>query len=166
MSLQVVFCVSSSADIFSMDIKPETVLYIHSFCTATSFFTFYENKIAIRKVANFYKLYGNAKFEGHIANVTPTFHIQTSHFNKVGPSPQCLNSCSGPRFFEITLRHTHLVGLLLTSHWPVAENCTSQLPTLTRDRPTCPQQDLNPQSQQTSGHRTTSQTVWPLGLLP
>ena len=74
-SLQIGFCVSSSADIFSVDINPEAI-YTHSFCTTTSFFfLIYKNKISIRKVVYFYKLYGSAKFEGHIANVTPTFHI-------------------------------------------------------------------------------------------
>jgi len=33
----------------------------------------HSKKIDIRKVAYFYKLYGGAKFEGHIANITPTF---------------------------------------------------------------------------------------------
>ena len=50
---------------------------------------------------------------------------------------------------------SHLVGLLWTSDQPSAETDTWQLTALTRDKHTYSQQDLNPQSQQTSGHSPT-----------
>jgi hypothetical protein len=41
--------------------------------------------------------------------------------------------------------HTaHSVGLVCTSYLPVAESCTWQHTTLTRDRPPCPRRDPNP----------------------
>jgi len=49
----------------------------------------------------------------------------------------------------------HLVGLLWTSDQPDAETSVSQQTTLTGGRHSCPWWDLNPQSQQASGHKPT-----------
>ena len=57
------------------------------------------------------------------------------------------------------------VGLLWTIDQPDAETSTWQHTTLTRDRHRSPRWDLNPQSQQTSGHRPTPYTAWPLGFV-
>jgi len=54
---------------------------------------------------------------------------------------------------EVSRSHSdtpHSVGLLWTSHRPVAETSTLQL-TLTRDRHPCYRLDSKPQSQQASG---------------
>ena len=46
-----------------------------------------------------------------------------------------------------------LVGLLWLSDQPDADTSTLQYTTLTKEKHSCPQLDLNPQSQQASGHR-------------
>jgi len=49
----------------------------------------------------------------------------------------------------------HSVRLLWTSDQPVAETCTWQHTTHTRDRHPSPRRNSKPQSQQASGRRTT-----------
>jgi hypothetical protein len=56
---------------------------------------------------------------------------------------------------SMTHTHTHSVGLVWTRGRPNAETSTWQHITFTRDRHPCHQWDLNPQSQQASGDRTT-----------
>jgi hypothetical protein len=63
--------------------------------------------------------------------------------NRLGP-PLCL-------VFETTHIYTpRLVGILWTRHRPVVETSALLHTTTTRDRPTQPQRDSNPQSQQAS----------------
>jgi hypothetical protein len=67
--------------------------------------------------------------------------------------------------FQITHNDApHSVGLLWTSDQLAAETSTWQHTTLTADKHPCPRWDSNPQSQQASGRRPTTWTVWPLGL--
>jgi len=61
--------------------------------------------------------------------------------------------------YEVSVSHNdapQLVGLLWTSHQPVAETSTWQQTTLTTDRHPCSQWDSNPQSQQECGRRPTT----------
>jgi hypothetical protein len=55
------------------------------------------------------------------------------------------------------------VGLLWTSDQPVAETSTSQHTTLTRERQPCLRPDSNPQSQQASRRKPTSEAERQLG---
>jgi len=55
------------------------------------------------------------------------------------------------------------VGLLWMSDRPFADTSTWQHTVLTRDRYPCLWRDLNPQSQEESGHRTTLYTARPPG---
>ena len=71
----------------------------------------------------------------------------------------------GLHIVEVSRSHPdtpHAVGLLLTSDQLVAQTSTCQHPTLKKTRP-CSRRDSNPQSQEASGHKPTSDTTWSLG---
>jgi len=75
---------------------------------------------------------------------------------------QGLHIIEASRSHSDTHTHTHSVVLLWTIDHPNAETSTGQHKTLTRDWLSWQQRDSNPQSQQASGHRPTSQTARPL----
>jgi hypothetical protein len=63
---------------------------------------------------------------------------------------------------DVSRSHTdtlHSVALIWTRDRPDAETSIWQHTTFTKDRPQCPRFDLNPQSQQMSGRRTTLYVV-------
>jgi hypothetical protein len=86
--------------------------------------------------------------------------------------------CRGLLLHLTTLNHTHThihthththththhsVGLLWTEDESTAETSTWQHRTLRTEKPPCPRQDSNPQSQQASGRRPTYWTARPPG---
>jgi hypothetical protein len=77
--------------------------------------------------------------------------------------PQGARASSVSRLHDYNQEDTPCTGLLWTSDQLEADTSAWHFTTLTRDRHPCPRQDSNPQSQQASKRRPTSQTARPPG---